>query len=262
MRNAKVALAEKINDLSLDFDKVYVVIGASSGIAKATIQALTINKQHLVIAISRKFHKHQNECREEENNVIKVTCDYSSNSINRIIGQLCTANLIIDVIYLFNGMLHNESIKPEKQLQQFNVQNFQQVLSVNTLVPMQWLQSLYKLLRKDSDTYIVILSARVGSIEDNRLGGWYSYRASKAALNMLIKTAAIEYKRHARQVRLIAFHPGTTDTDLSKPFQKNVPKGKLFTPEFVGQQLGNIKQKWKSDKNIGFIDWQYKEIKW
>jgi hypothetical protein len=79
---------------------------------------------------------------------------------------------------------------------------------------------------------------------------------------MLIKSAAIEYKRHAKQVKLIAFHPGTTDTNLSKPFHKNVPEGKLFTTEFVGHQLGNIKQKWTSEKNIGFIDWQYKDIKW
>ena len=257
-----MALAERINDSKQNIDKVYIVIGASSGIAQATINTLTKNKQHLIIAISRRFHKQQNERYKKCNNIIEVACDYSSSSIERIVSQISATNLVIDVIYLFNGMLHNESIKPEKQLQQFNAEHFIEVLSVNTLVPMQWLSVLHRLLTKDSDTYIVTLSARVGSIEDNRLGGWYSYRASKAALNMLIKSAAIEYKRHAKQVKLIAFHPGTTDTNLSKPFQKNVPEGKLFTTEFVGDQLGNIKRNWTSDKNIGFIDWQYKDIKW
>ena len=74
---------------------------------------------------------------------------------------------------------------------------------------------------------ISVLSARVGSIEDNRLGGWYSYRASKAALNMLVKTAAVEYERRAKNVRLLLFHPGTVDTNLSKPFQGGTAKGKI-----------------------------------
>lgn len=257
-----MALAEKISELETVFKKVYLIIGASSGIAQATLSTLAKSSDNLIVAISRKYPKNDNTKSSDHNNIIRVTCDYSETSIERIITQLALANLNIDIIYIFNGMLHDSSIKPEKQLQQFNAEHFQKIISVNTLVPMKWLSVLYRLLNKKSEAYIVILSARVGSIEDNKLGGWYSYRASKAALNMLIKTASIEYKRHAKGVKLIAFHPGTTDTALSKPFQKNVPAEKLFSPTFVGQQLCNIRQAPLSDNTVDYIDWQYKTIKW
>jgi NAD(P)-dependent dehydrogenase (short-subunit alcohol dehydrogenase family) len=81
------------------------------------------------------------------------------------------------------------------------------------------------------------ISARVGSISDNRLGGWYSYRASKAALNMLLKTAAIELGRTRKELVVLGLHPGTVDTGLSKPFQSNVSEGKLFTPEQSARYL-------------------------
>ena len=81
------------------------------------------------------------------------------------------------------------------------------------------------------------LSARVGSISDNQLGGWYAYRASKAALNMIIKTAAIEVRRRNPHAIVVGLHPGTVDSDLSKPFQGNVPEGKLFTPDFAAGKL-------------------------
>ena len=80
---------------------------------------------------------------------------------------------------------------------------------------------------------LAVLSARVGSITDSKLGGWYGYRASKAALNMLLKTAAIEYSRRNKMVKPLSLHPGTVDTKLSKPFQRNIPKEQIFTPDFM-----------------------------
>ena len=109
---------------------------------------------------------------------------------------------------------------------------------------------------------MVFLSARVGSINDNRMGGWYSYRASKAALNMLLKTAAIEYARRAKNVKLIAFHPGTTDTTLSKPFQKNIPEDKLFKPDFVARQLLMLVAKTPIDGTLSYLDWDHQSIDW
>ena len=109
---------------------------------------------------------------------------------------------------------------------------------------------------------MVFLSARVGSINDNRMGGWYSYRASKSALNMLLKTAAIEYARRAKNVKLIAFHPGTTDTALSKPYQKNVAKGKLFKPDFVARQLLSLVAKTPVDGTLSFLDWDHQAVDW
>ena len=107
-----------------------------------------------------------------------------------------------------------------------------------------------------------MLSARVGSIGDNHLGGWYAYRASKAALNMLLKTAAIEYSRRSANVKLLSFHPGTTDTPLSKPFQSSVAADKLFTPDFVAAQLIALMTAADIDGQLAFIDWNGQSIDW
>lgn len=119
-----------------------------------------------------------------------------------------------------NGILHSQSIKPEKRLEDFNTDAFNHVIMANALTPMLWIQKLTPILIGNTQCKIIVFSARVGSISDNNLGGWYSYRASKAALNMMLKTAAIELARRAENIKIIAFHPGTTDTSLSKPFQK------------------------------------------
>ena len=107
----------------------------------------------------------------------------------------------------------------------------------------------------------------MGSIGDNRLGGWYAYRSSKAALNMLLQNMAIEYARRVKNVKLIAFHPGTTDTALSKPFQATVPEGKLFTPEFVAERLldimnGTAVDPEMMDGQLAYLDWDNKQIPW
>jgi len=136
------------------------------------------------------------------------------------------------------------------------------VLDTNTVVPALWLAGLVEPLRRSSGCVVAVLSARVGSIADNRLGGWYSYRASKAALNMVLQTAAVEYRRRARRVRLLAFHPGTTDTPLSVPFQRNVPEDKLFTPAFVAAQLLQIMDEREGEGEVEFVDWAGKAVPW
>ena len=106
------------------------------------------------------------------------------------------------------------------------------------------------------------LSARVGSIGDNHLGGWYAYRSSKAALNMMLRTLSIEYGRRVKNVKIISFHPGTTDTALSKPFQASVPSDKLFTPEFVAGRLYGIMAEAEIDGQLSYLDWDNKAIPW
>jgi NAD(P)-dependent dehydrogenase (short-subunit alcohol dehydrogenase family) len=127
---------------------------------------------------------------------------------------------------------------------------------------MLWIKFLTPYLSSKAPCKLVVFSARVGSISDNNLGGWYSYRASKAALNMMLKTAAIELARRAKNIKIIAFHPGTTDTPLSRPFQKNVPDEKLFTCNFVATQLLNIIENIEIDGKASYLDWQGKAIQW
>ena len=117
-------------------------------------------------------------------------------------------------------------------------------------------------LKRSERGIFAALSAKVGSIEDNRLGGWYSYRASKAAANMVLKNLSIEWQRTAPNIRVLALHPGTTDTNLSRPFQSRVKPEKLFSPEKVAELL--LKQLDQSHANPSgrFIAYDGEELPW
>ena len=158
--------------------------------------------------------------------------------------------------------MHTDKISPEKRLEDISFDTVSEVIHINTIIPLLWLSNIVPLLKSRQTCRVAILSARVGSISDNRSGGWYAYRASKAALNMLIKTAAIELRRRAPNVKLIAFHPGTTDTKLSKPFQRSVPEGKLFTPDFVAVALIKLLKKLDPNSEEEFFDWNGQPVPW
>lgn len=137
----------------------------------------------------------------------------------------------IDWLINASGILHNSAQGPEKSICQFEPDFFLQNVMINTMPTLLLAKNMHKKFRHGRPAIFATISAKVGSIADNRLGGWYSYRASKAALNMCIKTLAIEWQRTLPNVTVAALHPGTTDTALSKPFQKNVPQDQLFSPE-------------------------------
>ncbi|MEQ8802067.1 MAG: short-chain dehydrogenase, partial [Haliea sp.] len=160
------------------------------------------------------------------------------------------------------GILHAGDKGPEKSLEQLDPAWMQAVFHANSITPMLWLQALAKGLGRKQHCVIAALSARVGSIGDNRLGGWYSNRASKAALNMLLQTAAVDQARRAPASKLIAFHPGTTDTALSRPFQGNVAAGKLFSPDFVAGRLLAVMDAATADGTLSYLDWDGQAITW
>ncbi|OYY21691.1 MAG: short-chain dehydrogenase [Polynucleobacter sp. 24-46-87] len=116
------------------------------------------------------------------------------------------------------GILHSSDWMPEKKLDDLNAEQLQMLMQINAIGPGLTIKYFSKLL-DPNQSVMATLSAKVGSIEDNRLGGWYSYRASKAALNMLIKTASIEFSRTKPNTALVALHPGTVNSRLSKPFK-------------------------------------------
>ena len=118
------------------------------------------------------------------------------------------------------------------------------------------------MLRRDTKSAYAAISARVGSIGDNRLGGWASYRASKSALNMLMRTFSIEQSRANPGSLVVTLHPGTTNTALSEPFQRNVPEGKLFTPEFVAERLLAVLDGLTSEDSGGFFAWDGSRIEY
>ena len=240
---------------------LHIVIGASSKIALAFINKLTEQNPHdLVMSFSQKPLNFDSE------NIRPFTTDYSDESISDSVSTFQTAYLSetvrIKTITFFNGQLHSDLHGPEKSIRQFDPAYAQSLFNSNVITPMLWLKHLVKLLSRSDECVVTALSARVGSIEDNGLGGWYSYRSSKSALNMMMKSFAIELKRQSPQSTVLLFHPGTTDTPLSKPFQKNVPAGKLFEPEFVAECLYNQIVKSNSSDLINYLDWQGQSIQW
>ena len=126
---------------------------------------------------------------------------------------------------------------PEKSLRELSAEKFARAFAINATGPALSAKHFLPKLARDRRAVFAALSARVGSISDNRLGGWYAYRASKSALNMILKTAAIETARRAPQAIVIGLHPGTVDSKLSKPFQENVTPGKLFRPEDAARKV-------------------------
>ncbi|MEM6902271.1 MAG: SDR family NAD(P)-dependent oxidoreductase [Pseudomonadota bacterium] len=143
------------------------------------------------------------------------------------------------------GMLHDDARAqmPEKSWRDLSAVNLAQSYLINAIGPALLMKHLLPLLPREGKSGFAALSARVGSISDNRIGGWYGYRAAKSALNQHIRCAAIELARKHKQAFCVGLHPGTVDTKLSTPFQKKVPDGKLFTPELAtGAMLNTLDQ--------------------
>lgn len=235
-----------------------VIIGGSGAIATALRQSLIQDADYQQIYVFSR----QQPSKGLPDKVIWQTLEYTQPAITSVLADNLAETLPIQKVFICNGRLHDADLQPEKRLEQFNAEDCQSIMHSNSLVPMFWVQALLPYLKQTKPCQLVVFSARVGSISDNHLGGWYSYRASKAALNMLLKTAAIEYQRRAPNVSIIAFHPGTTDTPLSRPFQKNVPAEKLLTAECVAKRLLNILTTLPATNTLQFIDWQGKSIEW
>jgi len=146
----------------------------------------------------------------------------------------------LDRVICTAGMLQQGDIRPEKRIADIKQGNLLHLYQVNALGPVLLARELWPLLKGDHRLHYAAISARVGSISDNRLGGWYAYRASKAALNQLMRTLSIELARANPNACVATLHPGTVDTDLSQPFQGNVPADRLFTASHSASCLWQV----------------------
>ena len=160
------------------------------------------------------------------------------------------------------GVLHDRHLSPEKSLRQIEPEKLLYSFQVNSIGAVLLAKHLMPLFNKKERSIFASISAKVGSIGDNRLGGWYGYRASKAALNMFLKTTAIEYSRRCPKTIIVALHPGTTDTRLSKPFQKNVPPGKLFPVEHTVDLLSKVISGLEIKDSGEFFSWDGTQLPW
>lgn len=166
----------------------------------------------------------------------------------------------IDRVIVASGLLHNQQFQPEKSLRQLTPEQFKQSMQINALGPALLAQQLLPRMRRHERAVFSMLSARVGSISDNRLGGWYSYRSSKAALNMLLRCMALEYRRTHPHLVIAGLHPGTVDSRLSEPFQRNVPEHKLFTPAYAAERLLAVTEGLSSDDSGNLFAWDGQAI--
>jgi NAD(P)-dependent dehydrogenase (short-subunit alcohol dehydrogenase family) len=163
-----------------------------------------------------------------------------------------------DLVICATGVLHADGMAPERDLKHLDTAAFARAFAVNATGPALVAQAFLPLLPKGRKTVFAALSARVGSISDNRLGGWHAYRASKAALNQILRTIAIEQTRKNPDSIVLGLHPGTVDTGLSKPFQRNVKT--LFTPTDSAGHLLRVIDAASQAQSGRLFDWQGAEI--
>ena len=169
-----------------------------------------------------------------------------------------TLNIIspnFDEIIIASGLLHTNEFGPEKSIKDLKADNILKVLNVNTVGPAILGKYFLPLLNKDNKSVMAFLSARVGSISENKLGGWYAYRASKSALNQVIKTFSIELKRTNPKAIIIGLQPGTVDSELSAPFKRSVSNNKLFTAEYSVSQLLEVIERADESSSGNLISW-------
>ena len=236
-----------------------IVIGAGSAIGRALIERWSGECARPILAVARSA---DTLAVIEQLGVQTHQCDYSEAALAAVAIQLQEQSADISRLVICNGVLQGEGYRPERALNQLKTSAMEQVFEVNTFLPMRVLASLTPVIKRSTEPRIAVLSARVGSIGDNRLGGWYSYRGSKAALNMMLRCAALEMRRVNPAAKIMAYHPGTVDTPLSEPFQANVAPEKLFSPARAAEALDTVLLNLAADGELSYLDWQGETVPW
>lgn len=212
------------------------VIGASGGIGRAIVHRLADSENiRSVHALSRRDLDWDSE------KIVPGHIDIEDERSIRDAAETAAEGDAIDLVVVTTGMLGDGAeIKPEKAMREIDPAALEKLYRVNAVGPALVAKHFLPRLRKRSRSVFAALSARVGSISDNRLGGWYGYRASKSALNMLLKTLAIEHARQWPESIVVGLHPGTVDTSLSRPHTGRTPKDKLFSAEQSADYLLSV----------------------
>lgn len=223
------------------------VIGASGGIGRALAIALA-ERGTAVHALSRRSA-------DLDKRIKTGAIDIEDETSIAHAASALGAKPPLDLVIVATGVLHAEGVAPEKTYRHISGRSFEQYFAINATGPALIAKHFLPHLRKDRPSVFAALSARVGSIGDNRLGGWYGYRASKAALNMIVRTLAIELARNHPQAVCVALHPGTVETNLSQPFLRGVASDRLFSPATAARHLIDVIDKLSIEDTGNALAW-------
>jgi NAD(P)-dependent dehydrogenase (short-subunit alcohol dehydrogenase family) len=226
-----------------------LVFGAGGGVGGALVSQLAA-RNYEVVALARRPIANLAG--------LQVTVDIEDEASIANAAAILATGAPITRVFVATGLLHAPGIQPERSNAELDPDQLMRLFAVNAVGPALVAKHFLPLLPKSGRAVFAILSARVGSIGDNRLGGWHSYRASKAALNMLIRTLSIELTRTRRDAILVGLHPGTVDTGLSKPFQSRVPE--LFTPIQSADYLLAVTDGLQARDSGGVFAWDGRRI--
>ena len=235
-----------------------VVIGATGGLGSAFVDALLARGGFTtVLALSRTCAASADDDPRIVRGAIDVTDEPS------IAAAAARARALAPVrrVIVASGLLHApDGLRPEKSLAMIDPGHLARLFAVNATGPALVARHFLPVMPRDGRVEFAALSARVGSISDNRLGGWYGYRASKAALNQLLRTLAIEWARSARASVCVGLHPGTVDTALSAPFRSSVSSQGLFEPARSAALLLDVLDRLGPADSGRVFDWDGREV--
>lgn len=234
------------------FDRHLLITGSTIGVALAEQFADDRDVESIMLT----WHTRKPEVTSK-----KITLAQLDLSDEGAVSDLFAGLDKLDGVVNTVGFLHSDNIGPEKSISRADPASFFKSMEINTLPTLLLAKHARRLLKASQSSSFASLSAKVGSIEDNRLGGWYSYRASKAALNMVLKTLAIEWGFALPKCTVAALHPGTVVSPLSKPFSRD-KSARLFSPEESATHLKAILDKLTPQQSGRFWSWDGSEIPW
>ncbi len=238
---------------------IAVVVGASGGIGRALVAALRLDARYgHVVGLSRRRPADLIDDAGQTWMKADILEPRSLLAAARKVTSLGTPTRVI----VATGALHGPHLSPEKSLRAMSAGALAEVFEINAIGPALVAQHFLPAMPRDRATVFAALSARVGSIADNATGGWYGYRAAKAALNMIIRTAAIEHARSHPLGVCVAVHPGTVATPLSQPFIGQTPPSRLFTPQIAAGHILNVLDGLGPEASGGFYAWDGAAIPW
>lgn len=239
-----------------------LIVGAGQGIGLGFVhQLLSTDRLHRLYATFRNPESELLAIADPRLRCLPLDITEEA-QIAAVIKAIKTETPVLHCVINCVGLLHEGSLQPEKSLRQLNPDHLMRYFQVNSIGAVLLAKHVQPLLKHGDRAILATISAKIGSIGDNALGGWYGYRASKAALNMFMRTTAIEFKRSCPRAIVVTLHPGTTDTQLSRPFQRNVPPEKLFSVERTVRQLLTVLERLQESDSGEFFSWDGQRLPW